>query len=159
MTAETEHIQISGKWPLTQYRWKTGGVLDKFVQGLRERQIYGTKCSGCGTVFVPPSLICPRCQSRLKLERKENWIRISDKGIVVSYTISHMTILGGLKERPVRPIYIIVKLDDTDTSNMAQLMQTEEDQVHVGMRIKVDWPDNPKGALSDIFYFKPLLAP
>jgi len=157
MTQIEEHISISGKWPLSAYTWKVEKFLDRFTEGLHNKKIFGAKCSNCGTVFVPPVVICARCHSRMRLEKDQDWVWVSDMGTVIAYSISYLAVADGLRTRDPekRPLFILVRLDGTDTAIFAELIEAPDEKIRVGMRVKVAWQEVPKGDLGDILFFEP----
>ncbi|MBU1669962.1 MAG: Zn-ribbon domain-containing OB-fold protein [Actinobacteria bacterium] len=153
-----EHISTSGTWPLSAFRWKTERFMDRYVEAFRERKILGIKCANCGTVYSPPALICVKCTTELRLERDEDWIRMSERGTVLSYTVAYTGVApGGLKDlsEDERAIYVLLQLDGADTHMLAQLEGAGEDEVRVGMRVQAAWASETKGALSDLAHFVP----
>ena len=158
MKQQGETTYVSGQWPLSAYKWKTESFFDKYVEGLKQKKIKGIRCIGCGHIYVPPNVICCKCRTRLRLERDEDWIQVSEIGRILSYTISHMDILpGGLKERKKedRIIYALVQLDGTDTHIFVEVRNSSEQEVKIGMRVRAVWVDEPKGTLGDISHFVP----
>jgi uncharacterized OB-fold protein len=153
-----DHLSLSGKWPLSAYTWKTERFLDRFVDGLGKKKIFGLKCSNCATIFVPPGIICPRCHFRLISDDDEDWVPISDMGIVIAYSIQSMALGDGLSAREPgkQPIFILVRLDGTDTTIFTNLLVMDGDGIKAGMRVQVAWPEASKGDLSDIMFFKSL---
>lgn len=52
-----------------------------FSQYLAEHTLAGTRCTECGSVYLPPRAICPACQSSA-LE----WTEFSGKGALAAFT-------------------------------------------------------------------------
>ncbi len=157
--AEEEHISTSGQWPLSSYTWKTERFLDRYVEGFKERKILGIKCPGCGLVYSPPTHLCVKCHTKMRLDRDEDWITVSNKGDVISYTVAYTGVgPGGLRdlEEKERNIFILVRLDYVDTHLLSELRESTEDEVHVGMRVQAVWADETRGALSDLSHFVPV---
>ena len=159
MAEKKEHAVVTGQWPLSAYRWKTERFLDRYLEGLRERKILGLRCANCGTVFVPPTIVCARCHSRLRLERDEDWLRVSEQGTVITYTVSYTDVApGGLRELSPeeRRIFVLVQLDNVDTHILLELKESSEEEVRVGMRVRAVWAEETEGKLSDLACFRPL---
>ena len=156
---DKEHISIPGQWPLSSYTWKTERFLDRYVEGLKEKKILGLKCPDCGMVYVPPTNICARCHTRMRLGRDADWIRVSEQGRVITYTVSYTDVSpGGLKDLAPeeRRIFALIQLDATDTHFLTELKEVSEQEVEVGMRVQAVWVDEPQGHLSDLAYFIPV---
>ncbi len=153
-----EHISTSGRWPLSAYTWKTERFLDRYVEGLKEKKILGIKCPDCGTVYSPPTNLCVKCHTRMRLERDEDWIRVSENGAVISYTVAYTRVApGGLVDlsEEERQIFVLVLLDGVDTHLLSELKGASEDEVRVGMRVRAVWADRTRGALGDLTHFVP----
>jgi uncharacterized OB-fold protein len=154
-----DHVFTTGQWPLSSYRWKMDRVLDRYVEGLKEKKILGLRCANCGTIYVPPMNICSRCHSRLRSDRDEDWLRVSERGTVITYTVSYTEVApGGLREVPPeeRRIFVVVQLDGADTHVLLQLKGCPEEEVKVGMRVQAGWAEETSGALSDLVCFNPV---
>lgn len=150
---KAETTSIAGKWPLDQYGWKTEQVklMDKFLKGLKEKKIFGLRCPGCGLVYAPPKPFC-RC-----LERPEKWVEVSDEGVVTTFTFSGTWAFRGFEDAPEGETRIIVgvNLDGSDTVCMTSLQGADPEDVDVGMRVRIVWPEDPEGALKDILFVEP----
>ncbi len=128
------------------YRWHCGAALSRFYDGLQyEGRFYGTKCSSCGGVQVPPKLYCGRC-----FATAFDFVALPDTGVVESYTTVHLAFPG----QPAKPPYTYgyIKLDGANTHFYHLL----EEGISVGDRVKAVWKpaEQRKGAMADIVYFK-----
>lgn len=56
----------------------TGASFSKF---LNEEKLMGTKCKGCGALFLPPRPICIKCHGR-----EMEWVEMKGKGKLVAFT-------------------------------------------------------------------------
>ncbi len=56
----------------------TSATFNKF---LSEHKLMGTRCTQCGTMYLPPRAICPHCHSD-QLE----WVEMSGKGKLVAFS-------------------------------------------------------------------------
>ena len=64
--------------------YTTAAKVSAFVDRLAEGKFMTTKCRECGKVFYPPQVDCPVC-----LTADMQWIEISSKGRLLSYTTAH----------------------------------------------------------------------
>ena len=152
----TEHrdetTSITGNWPLNHYRWKTEQVklMGKFLDALKDKKLLGLKCPCCGLVYSPPKAVC-RC-----LCRPETWVEVSDEGVVTTFTFSGTWAFEGVQgEESETRIIVGVKMDGSDTMALSLLREANPEDVDVGMRVKVSWPETPEGKLVDIMYVEP----
>lgn len=154
-----DHVSTTGQWPLSSYHWKMERILDRYLEGLRERKLMGLRCANCGAIYVPPTNICVRCHSALRLDRDEDWMRVSELGTVITYSVSYTGVTpGGLKDLSPeeRRIFVLVQPDGVDTHMLAELRDSSEEQVRVGMRVQLAWAEETKGVLADIAGFRPV---
>ena len=60
-----------------------------FAEGLAEGRIMATRCNGCGHTEFPPRADCPKCGGK-----GFEWVDISGKGTLVTYTTIHAAPTG-----------------------------------------------------------------
>ena len=131
-------------------QYSAGAVGSRFLTELRDRKrIMGTRCPDCNRVYVPARSICGECSGQLK-----DWVRVSDKGMLLTYTVCH-------EANPVQPtelpvIYGIVQLDGADTGFVHMLGEVEPEQLRVGMRVEAKFKEDREASILAIKYFKPL---
>lgn len=157
-----ETIAVEGEWPVGEYTWKSWKHHDEFLEGLKQKRIIGSICSGCGRVYVPPTYICGRC-FRWMDKRTE----VSDKGTITSFVMSPpmrrgMRLMGmdpvemGIVAEGEVLIPCMVKFDGSDSFIQTMLLNVDPKDVRVGMRVKAVWAKEPKGALSDLEGVEPI---
>jgi len=142
-----ETTSIKGNWPLGHYRWKSETVklMAHFLEALKEKKVMGLKCPGCGLVYTPPKPIC-RC-----LGRPDTWVEVSDRGSVTTFTFSGAWAFEGMLEGEGESRIIVgLKLDGADTMFLCILEGADPQDVDVGMRVKVRWPEAPEGKIVDM---------
>ena len=132
-----------------EFAFWVGQYLDKFYDNLENKKIVGNKCPKCGDVFVPPRKICGKCNVVIPLN--ENWIDLPETGELMNYTTTYYKINDRSDRRVKKPQIIgIVKIDGSSTGLIYRLLDLEPDELNIGMKMKIEWEDNPKGAPSDI---------
>jgi hypothetical protein len=137
------------------YRWTTGPVAARFLAGLKEKKILATRCPQCKRVLVPARPFCPRC-----FVDTTDWVELSDRGKIGSYTIVNYTFEG----QPLPPPYVIgiIELDGADVgfshfvggidlSDFAKARQ----QLKKGSPVRAVWSEERTGRISDIEHFAP----
>jgi uncharacterized OB-fold protein len=131
-------------------QYSAGAVGSRFLIELRDRKrIMGTRCPDCNRVYVPARSICGECNGQLK-----DWVKVSDKGTLLTYTVCH-------EANPVQPaeppvIYGIVQLDGADTGFVHMLGEVEPEQLRVGMRVEAKFKEEREASILAVKYFKPL---
>jgi uncharacterized OB-fold protein len=131
-------------------RYSAGAVGSQFLIEIRDKKrIMGTRCPTCNRVYVPARSICKDCFGQL-----DEWIEVSDKGTVLTYTVCH-------QPNPVQPVepplvYGIIQLDGADTGFVHMLGEVDPEQLRIGMRVQAVFKEQREASILDIKYFKPL---
>ena len=147
MTEIIENVQHTWYVP---YNWKFGDLNTKFFEGMKnEKKLYGTKCTECGSVMVPPGG-CPIHMAPLE----EKMVPVSDEGILDAVTIVNLPYPGQPATPPYAYGYII--LDGANTFFMHMIGGIEHEDIKVGMRVKAVWNEERSGFFYDIKYFQPV---
>jgi uncharacterized OB-fold protein len=89
------------------------------------------KCLGCGKVCFPPRLICPKCGYR-KFEK----IRLSDEGVIKTYTVIRVAPSQFSTQSPYA--VGIVELDG-GVCITAQIVDVPLDSISLGQRVRVEF--------------------
>ena len=131
-------------------RYSAGAVGSRFLIEIRDKKrITGTRCPTCNRVYVPARSICKDCFGQL-----DEWVEVSDKGTVLTYTVCN-------QPNPVQPVetplvYGIVQLDGADTGFVHMLGEVNPEQLRIGMRVQAVFKEEREASILDIKYFKPL---
>ncbi len=132
-----------------RFSYSAGPVRSKFLLSLRDRQkILGTKCSGCGRVYVPARSTCPQC-----FENLEEWVEVSDEGTLETYTIVYKPEPFHTTDTPFA--FGIVRLDGAHTGIFHRLGEIDFEKIRIGMRMRAVFSEELRGDIRDIKYFKP----
>ncbi|MEE8471434.1 MAG: Zn-ribbon domain-containing OB-fold protein [Dehalococcoidia bacterium] len=127
----------------------TGATGTKFLSEIRDnKKIMGIKCPSCGKVHVPPRLHCPACFVRMS-----EWVELSGKGTLSTYTIVRYKESYMPKEPPYA--YGVIQMDGADTGLTHLLGEVDLDKIKVGMRLEPVFKEEREGSILDIDYFKP----
>lgn len=155
MSKLTEKVEGSEAWiyhgqvyiPNTYY---AGEVGSRFLVEIRDnKRIMGTRCPRCNRVYVPAKSICGDC-----IDKLSEWVEVSDKGTLHTYTIYHEPSSVQPLEPPI--VYGIIQLDGADTGLVHMLGEVDPEQLRIGMRVQAVFRDDRSGSILDIRYFKPL---
>lgn len=122
------------------------GLISKFFQGLVEKKLYGTRCPKCGLVYCPPRAHCWRRECRLQ---ETEWVDLPLRGTVVTYSLMAFAATPFLKHLPF--ILTYVRVDGTNASIPVRLTGIKPEEVNVGLKVKLNFVDEPKGDLMDIY--------
>ncbi len=135
------------------YRWALGPVFTRFFEEFKDKKIMGTRCPKCNRVLVPARRFCPRC-----FEDTTEWVQVSDKGTIKTWSLITFEFSGQVKKPPY--IQGLIDLDGTDTAllhfiggvDLSDLEKVRE-KVKIGMRVQAKWRDERQGNIQDIECF------
>jgi uncharacterized OB-fold protein len=155
MQTPTEKLEETNVWlyhgqVYIPNQYAAGAVGSRFLIELRDRKrIMGTRCPACNRVYVPARSICKDCFGQLS-----DWVQVSDKGTLLTYTICNQPNPVQPAEAPVA--YGIIQLDGADTGFVHMLGEVDPEQLRVGMRVQAVFKPEREASILDIKYFKPL---
>jgi len=130
--------------------YTAGAVGSKFLIELRDnKRIMGTKCPACSRVYVPARSTCTEC-----FEQLDQWVEVSDKGTVLTYSIACQPTVAQPVPAPI--VYGIIHLDGADTGLVHMIGEVEFEKLHVGMRVQAVFKEQRTANILDIKYFRPL---
>lgn len=130
----------------------TAGVAgERWLRGLQEGKIYGTRCPRCRYTYVPARRFCERCLGELS---EDAWIEVGPQGTLVSWTRVHVA-PDGAPLVPPRTIGLI-RLDGADAVLVHELIGDGE--WASGMRVEAVFrpPAERVGSIRDLLGFRRL---
>ncbi len=131
--------------------YSAGAVGSRFLIALRDKKkIMGTRCPTCNRVYVPARSSCKDCFGQL-----DEWVEVSDKGTLLTYTICHEA--NCVQPVAVPIVYGIIQLDGADNGFVHMLGEIEPEQLRIGMRVQAVFKEKREASILDIRYFKPLM--
>lgn len=151
----------AGRYLLTSYEaelkysWSSGKAISRFLSGLRDGELWGRRCDGCGRTMVPPRMYCEVC-----FRPTDAWVRLQDTGRVVTYSLSFVNADASRRDRE-RPIVVAVIEIDGASSMMGMLHvlgRASDREPAVGMSVRAVWKPRGerRGAITDIICFRPV---
>lgn len=137
-----------------EYDFTAGKAQSVFLHGLAQKVILGVKRPGDDLVYVPPRGADPRTA-----EPTPEFVQVSDKGTVVTYSIVRVPSANIDLELPY--VCINVLLDGSNLPFFHVLQKCELEDVRIGMRVQAQWlPDDQlKPSVTSIEYFAPIDEP
>jgi uncharacterized OB-fold protein len=130
------------------YTRSTGPVLGRFLSGLRDGVVIGSRTSE-GKVVVPPPEFDPVTHAAT-----DDFVEVADTGTVTSWTWVPEPVKGQPLDRPFA--FVLVTLDGADAPLLHALDVGSPSDVSTGMRVRVRWRAERKGDITDIDCFEPL---
>ena len=116
------------KFGVVSYTKQTKAV--DFMRFLEQGKVVGTKCKGCGRIFFPPKIDCPKC-----LKSDTEWLEISGTGKLITYTKVNYGPVGFESKAPY--ILGVAQFDEGIQIMAALSKEIEESDITVGMEVKV----------------------
>jgi len=136
------------------YRYCAGDYRARFLRGLKEKKILGSKCSKTGKVFVPPIIAAPD-----SFAPADEFVELSDRGVVTTFCIVNIPVMG----RDIQLPYVAasVALDGADLSIFSAVQECKPEDVRMGMRVEAVWKADGEreGSFDDLLYFRPTGEP
>lgn len=129
------------------YRRSTGPILGRFLAALKDGRIEGVRLPD-GRVMVPPAEYDPESgQAATEL------VEVGQAGVVTTW--SWVT-----APRPRHPLsrpfaWALIRLDGADTALLHCVDAGDPARMKTGMRVRVRWQSERKGAIGDIACFEP----
>lgn len=136
----------------TDYVYTLGIAGEIFFREIKENaKIMGAKCKKCNLIYVPPRLFCERC-----FEKLNEWVEVSKRGMVHTYTVAYIDVDGSKLKEPI--VWAMIRIDDVHGGFVHKLGEVNSQDVKIGMRVEAVFEDKEKrvGSILDIKYFKPV---
>ncbi|MFX1254269.1 MAG: Zn-ribbon domain-containing OB-fold protein [Promethearchaeota archaeon] len=150
-----KHIEITEGFVQAEFNFWVGKYMDKFYDALEASKILGNKCQTCGKVYLPPRKICGECFKTINFETQ--WVELIDTGTLLNFSLAHYVVSEGGKTKTKDPVLIgMVKIDGSDTAVIYKILEAEEKDLKIGLKMQVVWNDKLQGHPTDIKGFKPI---
>jgi len=140
-----------GSIPL-EHRYTAGVAGERFLRGLKEGKILGTRCTHCDYTYVPARMYCERCLAHLG---EEAWIEAGLEGELLSFT---QVGVGPSGEPLEKARWVgLVRLRGASGVLMHHLEGVTPANARVGLAVKVVFRPLKErtGSINDIRHFAP----
>ncbi len=133
-----------------RYKYSLGRYSRFFIE-LENHKFYATKCSKCNKVYAPPRPFSPDSMDITE------WTELSGEGTVKTFSVLHFAPGTNDDVNALQTPYILayVHLDGADTL-FPHLLKASANDVHIGMRVKVAYADEPVSHPIHLMYFIPM---
>jgi len=148
----------AGRYLMTSYQttlgysWSSGVAMGRFLRGLKDGELWGRECDGCGRRMVPPRMYCEQC-----FRPTDRWVKLHDRGKVVTYSVAYVNFDASRRRDPI--LVAVVEIDGASPMMgiLHLLGEVRPEKVRVGMRVRAVWKKSSErtGAITDIRYFRP----
>ena len=104
----------------------------EYNEALKENKLLGLKCQQCGTVTVPPKMVCRKCASP-----NMEVVELTGKGKIQTYTTCNVAPEG--REDEVPYVILLVELDEGPwvMGNLTGIDPTAATMELIGKRVKI----------------------
>jgi uncharacterized OB-fold protein len=135
-----------------RYSWTSGVAISRFLDGLKEGELWARKCNRCGRILIPPRAYCEE-----DFVPTDEWVRVKDRGTVNTFSISYVNNDASRRKKPI--LVAVVDIDGASPGMgiLHLLGEVDPDKVEIGMKVEAVWKPKSErtGAITDIKYFRP----
>lgn len=136
------------------YQYSAGRYMSRFLTTLRdEARILASRCTHCGTVLVPPRVVCGNCFAEM-----EEFVEVGPRGTLKTFSVINFPFIDPFTgvQRPVPYGYAIVQLDGCDNGLPHFLDEIDVHKLRIGLRVEAVFKpqDERGGAMTDILHFR-----
>lgn len=138
-----------------RYAWDTGVAISRFLEGLKDGEIWGRECRSCRRILVPPRMFCEEC-----FRPTDRWVRVEDTGTVNTFSICYIRWDMVQLEEPELPFVLEIDGASSMMGFMHKLGEVDPEKVSIGMEVEAVWKpaEERTGSILDIRYFRPRKA-
>ncbi len=136
------------------FEFWVGKYMDKFFDGLERQKFVGNQCPSCKKVYLPPRKTCGDCSKKISFDA--NWIELGTTGVVINFTATPYTVNERRSKKGKKTTVIgLVRIEGSDTAMIYEIVDVEEKDVKIGMKVEPVWNKKLSGTPNDIKGFKP----
>ena len=133
-------MPIAQRPPPELFKLSTNRWTQPFWDATKQHRLVAPQCGSCGSFRMPPTPFCPSCQSQ-----SIEWIVLSGRGSVYSYTIVERGIVPGM-EAHLPYVPAVIELDGAPGVRLiSNVVDVDVADIHVGMAVAVVWDDHANG--------------
>ena len=122
--------------PASRPRPVTTPLGEPFWEACRRHELVAQRCSGCGAFRHYPQPLCPGCHAA-----DFTWEKLSGKGTVYSYTISHRAFHPAWESHVP---YVIATIELAEGVRMVcDLLETDPAEIEIGLPVTVEFREMP----------------
>jgi uncharacterized protein len=129
------------------YTRSLGPVLTRFMEGLAQRQILGSRAAN-GRVYVPPAEYDP-----VTFAPPQELVAVGPGGTVLTWSWQPEPREGQPLSHPFA--WALIELDGASTGLLHAVDAGTAANMRTGMRVRPRWADSPAGHITDIVCFEP----
>jgi uncharacterized OB-fold protein len=149
-----ENKVLYTEWnPNARYAWDTGVAIGRYLAELKEGRLISVRCNKCQRTVIPPRNFCEWC-----FRPMDDWVHLPDTGTVNTFSLCYVTWDMQYLTEPEIPAVIDIDGTKPSVGIMHMLGEVDPKKCKIGMRVQAVWkpPEERKGSILDIKYFKPV---
>jgi uncharacterized OB-fold protein len=108
-----------------------------FWEGCKKHELRFQKCSKCGHVRWPPSILCPACHAT-----DTAWIKASGKGTVYTFAVYHRAFHKAFQD-DIPYVTAAIELEEGPRL-LSNIVGCRPEEVYCDMPVEVTWEDVTK---------------
>ena len=125
-------------------------TIEQFYKYINKGKLMGGKCKKCGAIHLPPRPLCNKC-----LSKEFEWVEISQKGKLLTYTVIHV---APSQFQQMTPYAVGIIQLESGLKIPGMIRGTDHEKIEIGMELTINfdttavpsqWPQWPR------YYFKP----
>jgi uncharacterized OB-fold protein len=129
---------------------QTQFTIEQLCKFMSQGKLVGGKCKKCGKVHFPPRPLCDDC-----LSKEFEWIDISPRGKLLTYTVIHV---APAQFQSIAPYAVGIVQLEKGVKIPGMIKNVAPEQLKIGMELTIDfeacvatqqWPQWPR------YHFKP----
>ena len=109
-----------------------------FWEGCRNHELRIQRCRACDALRHPPRPMCPQC-THMEYE----WMRVSGRGTIYSFTIVHGPTLPAFQARAPHNV-VVIQLDEGPYI-VSNVVDCAAEQIRIGAPVEVVFEDIDQG--------------
>ena len=107
-----------------------------FWENCKQRKLMVQRCSLCGSYRFAPTPMCYECRST-----DYEWVESRGEGEVYSWTITHAPFHPAVVQAVPYNSTVVRLFDCGGAKILTNLVGVENDAIHAGMKVTVEWDD------------------
>jgi len=128
------------------YKYTMGGQSKFFIEVMKNKKLFGTKCTKCGKTWMPPRTSCSDCYE------PTDWVELNQTGTINVSTIVWYTTSAFIKAVPYGIGFI--KLDGAETALLQGIFSENlvPSKIKKGKRVRAVFNKEREGKMTDFFF-------
>ena len=106
-------------------------TIEQFYKFLNQQKLMAGKCQKCGKIHLPPRPLCDNCFSR-----DFEWVTVSGKGKLLTYTIIH---IAPAQFQALTPYAVGIVQFENGLKIPGMIQSVKQEQIKIGMELTLDF--------------------